>query len=128
MTRIVGLSLVVLMFSGCVTPLSQEEISKLDYGAPSQNHEATIKKYFDQVLFDPYSAHYDFGLPRRSWYKEAPLQGSKLYAGYLVPVRVNAKNRFGAYVGKKMYGFILKDERIIKVLDDRELRSMKHFK
>ena len=118
----------LLFVGGCITPPSQQELAHLDYGAPPLDYETTIKRYFDDVLFDPYSAHYDFGTPELFWYKEAPLAGGRLYAGYLVRVGVNAKNRMGGYVGKKTYGFILKDKNIIKVLDEFELKNMKHFK
>jgi len=116
---------ILLLLSGCATPPSQEQIADLDYGAPPQNYEATIKKYFENVLFDPYSAHYDIEPPQQYWVKDAPLMGGKLYAGYFVRVGVNAKNRLGGYVGKKMYGFIIKDERIIKVMDEFDLQNMR---
>jgi len=116
---------VLVILGGCATPPSQEQISSLDYGSPPQNYEATIKKYFDGVLFDPYSAHYDFESPQQYWVKDAPLMGGKLYAGYFVRVGVNAKNRMGGYVGQKMYGFIIKDERIIKVMDEFDRQNMR---
>jgi hypothetical protein len=121
----VGLLLATFTINGCVTPPSQAEISNLDYGTPPQDYEATIKKYFDELLLDPYSAHYDFETPRQIWYKEGPLMGGKLYAGYLVRVGVNAKNRMGGYVGKEMYGFLFKDERVIKILSEFELQNIK---
>ena len=116
---------ILVILGGCATPPSQEQISSLDYGSPPQNYEATIKKHFDNVLFDPYSAHYDFEPPQQYWVKDAPLMGGKLYAGYFVRVGVNAKNRMGGYVGKKMYGFIIKDERIVKVMDEFDLQNMR---
>jgi hypothetical protein len=126
MKRFIAPVLAVLFFlSGCATPPSQQQIASLDYGSPPHNHEATIKRYFDNVLFDPYSAHYDFELPQQYWVKDAPLRGGKVHAGYFVRVGVNAKNRMGGYVGKKVYGFIIKDERIIKVMDEFELQNMR---
>ena len=125
---VVGLLLATFTINGCATPPSEEQISSLDHGAPPQNYEAIIREYFDGVLFDPYSAHYDFEPPVQYWVKEAPLLGGGLYAGYLVRVGVNAKNRVGGYVGKQMYGFLLKDERIIKVLDEYDLQNMRIVK
>ena len=116
---------VLVLLSGCATLPPQEQIASLDYGSPPQNYEATIKKYFDKVLFDPYSARYDFEPPQQYWVKDPPLMGGKLYAGYLVRTSVNAKNRMGGYVGRQMYGFIIKDERITKVLEEFELRNMR---
>src|ERR1041385_9147937 len=116
---------VLILFIGCATPPSNEQLSNLDYGEPPKDYEATIKKYFDGVLFDPYSAHYDFEAPQQYWVKAPPLSGGQLYAGYLVRVGVNAKNRLGGYVGKTMYGFIIKDEWIIKVMDQFDLEHMR---
>jgi hypothetical protein len=128
MKKVIVFLLLLLILTGCVTAPTQEEISKMDFGAPPQNYETTIKKYFDSTLFDPYSAHYDFQSPQQYYYKQSPLAGGGLYAGYRVCVGVNAKNRYGGYVGEKMYAFIIKDERIIKVLDELELQSIKTFK
>jgi len=126
MRALIALPLAILVIlTGCATPPSPQQISQLDYGTSPQNYEATIKKYFDGVLFDPYSAHYDFEPPQQMWVKDAPLMGGGLHAGYMVRVGVNAKNRMGGYVGKKMYGFIIKDERIIKVMDEFELQNLR---
>jgi len=124
-TSIALLLAVLAILSGCATPPSQNVISNLDYGSPPQNYEATIKKHFDGTLFDPYSAHYDFEPPQQYWVKDSPLMGGRLCAGYIVRVGVNAKNRMGGYVGKKMYAFIIKDERIIKVMDELDLQNMR---
>jgi hypothetical protein len=75
-----------------VTPPTQQQISSLDYGTPPKDYEATVKEYFNSVLFDPYTAHYDFMNPvGKFWYKTPPLLGNRIYAGYLVRVSVNAK-------------------------------------
>lgn len=97
----------------------------MDYGSPPTDHEATVKKYFDGTLFDPYSAQYDFGSPQQFWVKDAPLAGGRISAGYMVRVSINAKNRYGAYVGKKMYGVIIKNDRVIKVMHEFELNNLK---
>jgi hypothetical protein len=38
--------------------------------------------------------------------------------GWKIPVRVNAKNSFGAYVGNRVYLFIFRDNRIVFEVDD----------
>jgi hypothetical protein len=115
----------ILGFTGCVTPPTQEQIANLDYGSYPTDSEAIIKKYFDDILFDPYSAQYEFSSPETFWFKEAPLAGGRLLAGYIVRVSVNAKNRMGGYVGKEMYGFIIKDGQIIRVLNEFDLQNMR---
>jgi hypothetical protein len=117
----------LVLLAGCVTPPTAEERASFDYGPPPKNHEATIKKYFSDLLFDPYSAQYEFEPPKQQWIKEAPLAGGRTYVGHLVRCSVNAKNRFGAYVGKKQYGFIIKDERIIKVIEDYDAANIRQY-
>ena len=127
MNKLIALLLLstTVLLSGCATPPSEQQLSNIDYGASPINYESAIKKYFEDSLFDPYSAHYDFELPEQMWVKDSPLRGGRLSAGYMVRVGINAKNRLGGYTGKKMYGFIIKDERIIKVMDEFELQNLK---
>jgi hypothetical protein len=110
--------------SGCATaPPSKEEIAKLDYGERPVSYEWVIKNYFNDVLFDPYSAQYEFRTPERVWLKEPGLGGGQLYGGYLVIVGVNAKNRLGGYVGRTTYGFLINKGQIVKVLDEYDLEN-----
>ena len=112
---------------GCATMPTQQEIASLDYGVPlTVDYQQAIKNYLGDVLFDPYSAIYEFKEPRIYWYKEVPLMGGTMYSGYLVSVKVNAKNRMGGYVGKQRYNFIFKNNEIIKVIGPDELVSMLH--
>ena len=118
--------LLLLFLSGCATMPTQKELSALDYGPPlTINYQTVIKDHFEEVLFDPYSAHYKFETPQRYWYKEPPLFGNKLYAGYMVFVGVNAKNRMGGYVGMKRHGFLFKNNQIIKILSPEDISLMK---
>ncbi len=125
MKQLAPLLTLIVMLVGCATVPSQEELSRLDYGPSPARYEETIKKYFDGVLFDPYSAHYDFESPRQWYVKDSPLMGGQIFAGYLVRVGVNAKNRLGGYAGKKVYGFIINKEQIVKVMQPHELENMR---
>ncbi|MBR0460236.1 MAG: hypothetical protein IJJ26_13455 [Victivallales bacterium] len=127
--RLIVFLLSLLLFVGCVSMPSQQELDKLDYGTPltpADNYEAKIKLYFSKRLYDPYSAHYEIGFPQQYWYKASPLMGGKLYAGYMVFVDVNAKNLYGAYTGTDTYGFIFKNGDIIKVLSPGEVKNTKN--
>ena len=106
----------VLVFaaSGCATihkPTS-EEAAKAEYGSYPKDYELIVRDYFSKVLFDPESAQF------RDW--RGPSQGyiydiSGCYYGYRVCVLVNAKNRFGGYVGAVPYLFVLNNGRIAKI-------------
>ena len=119
------LTALCFLMPGCATAPSPEQLASLDYGSPPKEHHRIIKQYFDDVLFDPESARYEFDPPQQTWIKEAPLAGGHVFAGYLVIVKVNAKNQLGGYTGKKQYGFLIKNERITKVLDESDLENMR---
>ncbi len=52
----------------------------------------------NESLFDPYSAMYRF------WEPEKYVSGGKF--GHRVTVGVNAKNRFGGYVGEEVHDYM----------------------
>jgi hypothetical protein len=88
------------------------EAAKADYGSYPKNYEFIVRDYFSRVLFDPESAQY------RDW--RGPSQGyvydiSGCFYGYRVCVLVNAKNRFGGYVGTVPYFFVVHNGGITKV-------------
>lgn len=116
---------VILITSGCATALTPAQVSSLDYGLAPDNYEATIKSYFEKVLVDPYSAHYNFMSPYQTYIREAPLMGGAVHAGYLVRVGVNAKNQMGGYTGEQMWGFLFNGESIIKVLEPYQMSSLR---
>lgn len=124
--RFIIFGLLILLLAGCATMPTQQEIANLDYGALlTIDYESVIKDYFEKVLFDPYSAHYNFDYPQTYWLKQPPLLGGGIYAGYMVFVSVNAKNRMGGYVGMKEYGFLFKNNQTIKILQPEEIRLMR---
>jgi len=114
--------LLCLGLCGCATMPTQKQIDNLDYGAyPTIDYKQAIKNCIGDRLYDPYSAVYEFEAPpQRGWYKEPPLLGGRLYAGYITYVNINAKNRMGGYTGRKRYGVIFKNDRIIKVIEPME--------
>ena len=98
MKRILTLFLACIILSGCATMPTRDQIANLDYGVPiSIDYEQAIKQYCSNVLFDPYSAIYEFHSPQQYWLQQPPLLGGKLIAGYMVFVDINAKNRMGGY-------------------------------
>ena len=63
-------------------------------------YENIIKSYWERVLYDPNSAIYRFGTPKKSY--STRLGGGIAY-GWLIPFELNAKNQFGGYTGAKVY-------------------------
>jgi hypothetical protein len=95
---------------------STEELAQLNYGVSPTGYEAKIKKYFDDVLVDPHSAVYEFDKPKKYWFREPERRRSQVYVGYVVKVKVNAKNRMGGYAGKQLWGFIFRGNEIIRTI------------
>jgi len=126
MKKIGVLLLLCVVLSGCATMPSREKIANLDYGATiSIDYEQAIKQHCGNVLFDPYSAVYEFHPPQQYWLQQPPLLGGKLIAGYMVFVDINAKNRMGGYTGTKKWGFLFRNNSIIKVVDPDEMDLMR---
>lgn len=108
------LILTVLMLSlsacGLIEP-RPSDIQTAHFGSSPNRDEALeiIKVHMSQRLFDPYSAVYECGYPRKAW---ANLLGNIRY-GYAVSCSINAKNRFGAYVGAQPYNFIVNSGAVV---------------
>ncbi len=118
-------SLVAMLSVGCVTPPPNEEIANLDYGSCPSNYETKIKENFQSRLIVVYLGEPIIWPPQRYWFKESPLLGGKLYAGFLVPVTVEQKHRLEPRMnGKQLYGFIFKDNELVKTLDPMRTDSI----
>jgi hypothetical protein len=88
---------VSLLISGCVARPSVQQVATADYGQPPSNYQESIRGRISPSLFDPYSAVYQFAAPVRKWTRESPFESFR--PGWAVCGTVNAKNRFGGYVG-----------------------------
>ena len=123
MRKFFWLVIVLVMVGGCATMPSPEEIASLDYGSRvTVDYKSTIKSYMSNTLYDPYTAHFQFGTPTQFWFSKPPLRGGGIVAGYAVATRINAKNKLGAYVGYKPYVFMFKNNQIIDVMGPGELK------
>ena len=116
MLKISLVVLFVLLVSGCANHPSKEEIAAADYGDYPFNAESVIKSYYDETLKDPSSVMYrGFSTPEKYMLGDV-FSGPKY--GYLVCASVNAKNSYGAYVGYKSEGFLIKNGKIVLVADN----------
>lgn len=100
--------------AGCVTPPTLDEFARADYGAAPDLHEDAVKRHLGKRLFDPYSAVYTFDAgPTRGW---TVVQGQRVF-GYYVCGTVNAKNRFGAYVGANPFWAFVRNGSVVAAGD-----------
>jgi hypothetical protein len=109
----------LLFAAGCLSPkLTSEQAANADYGPFPDNYEEIVRNYFNKSLFDPYSAHIKVEAPHKGYCKKAPIAGGGLDKfGYIVVARVNAKNKYGAYVGENAYRLLIKNGEVIKEFD-----------
>ena len=83
-----------------------------DYGSPPpKDYRDLIKQEIGKSLIDPYSAQYEIGEPAKGY-----TIGNSLYKtpqGWL-PVcgTVNARNRFGGYVGRAPFFTLFRDRNV----------------
>ncbi len=103
------------LLAGCASGPTTEEITNADYGSPITQDDAQkqILAYFERRLKDPGAAQYKWGKVSKGWTGNVPVAGIKMSFGYVLPVSVNGKNSYGAYIGYKPYKFLFHDEKMI---------------
>lgn len=117
MKHIVILFTTLFLIMGCATTtkLTPEQEATADYGQYPTNYEQIVKDYFSRSLFDPYSAHYRIGTPYKGYSNKAPIMGGGVdQFGYLIDVGINAKNRYGGYVGEEQYRLLIRNGQVIQ--------------
>lgn len=111
--------LTLLFLSGCATTNStyaptDEEIDKASYGEKPTQYKQRIETYVKSSLIDTESAQFtNYSEPKKDWLAKFEGFGGVKYFSWLVCVEVNAKNRYGGYVGRKPYFFIFQGNEII---------------
>jgi hypothetical protein len=98
------------LLSGCAGLQSPtpEQLSSQNFTRCNSDHKQQIQQYLSFNLIDPYSAVIEFG-------KEEPQIYNNDYV-YSIYASVNAKNRFGGYVGRQYHQFVcLSDNTIAEV-------------
>ena len=114
----------VIFISGCTTMPTKEEIANLDYGSCPTGYKEKIKSHFEGGLLVAYSGDPIIWPPRKQWYKESPLKGGKLLAGYLVPVTANMTRGAPQLLGHREYGFLFKNGEVITKLEPLQMQYL----
>lgn len=113
--------LLLTTLTGCVVPSAMNfpikptniELETASYGERPNQHKKIIENYIKSTLIDPDSAKFtNYSTPKKDWLSDNNI-GGKTYLGWLVCVDVNAKNRYGGYVGRKFYTFIFRGSKIV---------------
>lgn len=95
MKKVIILILSICLF-GCMTVPNPDDLKNANFGSKPVNYEENIKNLIGSGLKDPFSAQYKFGEPVKGYFQNG-MEG--LRYGWIIPVQVNAKNSYGAYVG-----------------------------
>lgn len=78
---------------------------------PPANYREIAVAHLKQTLFDPYTVRdASIAAPKNG--------GSGLYPGWAVCVRLNAKNRFGAYTGQSTMALIMRGGKVVQSADE----------
>jgi len=112
--KIISSLLVILcltFLSGCAT-VSKQEAMTADFGPLPAGYQDEIKAFISPKLKDPYSAVYDFGIPRKGAARDGLIFGCGKHYGWIIPVGINAKNSFGGYTGEQQFIFMLSEGRV----------------
>jgi hypothetical protein len=120
--RITVLFLLGAIFCSCGPPQyvyqTPEQLREADYGPSPRNYEGAVKSRFKGTLFDPDSAVYEFSSPTQAWYRK----GQTILYGWAVCGTVNAKDRYGAYVGPSPFYVLIRNEEVVVVLREYSAR------
>ena len=99
--RLIGLAAAVMLSACAVAPTPRPSEEAFD--APPTEPEAKARTFIESKLRDPESARYRFGTLTKAYGAYGVWNNTLPWAGYLIPVDVNAKNGFGGYTGFKPY-------------------------
>jgi hypothetical protein len=96
-------------------------IETADYGPSPENTDAAINEWMKDNLSDPFSAVVEImGDLKKGWWRvnrpgslSGPYQTYDLKYGWVLPVRINSKNKLGAYAGFQNYEMYFQGEKIV---------------
>lgn len=75
------------------------------------------KEVMQNVLKDPYSAHWECGEMTPGSIGSGRAWGGKDYSGMLLPCRINAKNSYGGYTGERQYVFLFSGTSLVRAAE-----------
>lgn len=120
MKMLMALFATLLLLAACGNPLqggpTHQEFANADFGPAPSDHRELTQQHFNKTLFDPFSAKFEFGDLEKAWYGPtgAILVSRNINYGWRSLVRINAKNRFGAYVGWNAYYVYFRGDSVVQ--------------
>jgi hypothetical protein len=117
MNKLLALLVGCSMAAGSLAPVHAENdievVPAADpqvYGQYPMAYKEIIMRWLETKLADPASAMIDWpDAPKPGEYKT---QKGERVVGYVVDIKVNARNQFGAYTGKQKYRVVIRNGEI----------------
>lgn len=100
-----------LVLAGCASAPEPGQVAAADIGPLPSNYQEVVKAYYAETLFDPYSAVFVFKAGPFRGYAGNRIEGANI--GWIVCGTLNAKNRYGAYVGAKPFLAVMRYDRVV---------------
>jgi len=101
----IAVCMMIAALAGCAGRPNVEQLSQFDYG-PNPIERTKVEEIVRASLIDPYSAHIQI----LSEFRGARGNGFGWEYGWGCIIIVNAKNRFGGYVGNKGWTYFVTTE------------------
>ena len=130
MRRTLLYTTLIAALTGCSSLPSATDMANADFGReiPQSECELIVKQSMQNILKDPYSAQYQFGVCTQRGMASVPIAGLPKQYGYFIPVHINARNSFGGYTGHRLHHFLIKNGEVIrKVRQDEKYDLMFPF-
>jgi hypothetical protein len=115
--RNVLVTLGAVTLAACATSF-QPLPADYNFGPPPKDTEPAIRAFFETRLFDADSARYQLGDVFAGQCNEGLLYGGGVsWAGWAQNIMINAKNRFGGYVGYQPYTVLFQGGQVVQEID-----------
>jgi len=111
-----GLGSLLLVFTGCASGPTTEQLSRANYGRNMMAAEcvAIAEQVVGNRLRDPNSAQFRHLQCYQGYWTSVPVRGMGVEFGWRQEGQVNAKNAFGGYVGFRSYYVLIRDNSVIR--------------
>ncbi len=94
------------------SPVASPSATDSVYGPYPKKYKRIVGRWLETHLLDPTSATIEWlGEPKPG---ELPVKGSAPLRGYLVDIKVNSRNLFGAPTGKQKHTMLIRNGEVIK--------------
>lgn len=104
--------MLLVLISGCVTPVTPEQIASADYGTVPESslYRKAIQDLVQQSLLEPFPARIRIRKEPQKGYAYLSGRRKPPEFGYIVHVGITAKNLMGEYRSEKPHRFFIKNE------------------